>query len=138
LNIALPDYGLPVRVDEDKIGWVLFQLLDNAIKFTPEGGHVEVRATLENGIVTTSVIDTGIGIPADRIPEIFEPFHQLDGSTTRHYAGTGLGMAMVRRIIEAHGSQIKVQSIVDRGSHFAFSLPVIQASNKSEISPDEN
>ena len=138
LNITLPDYGLPVRVDEDKIGWVLFQLLDNAIKFTPEGGHVEVRATLENGIVTTSVIDTGIGIPADRIPEIFEPFHQLDGSTTRHYAGTGLGMAMVRRIIEAHGSQIKVQSIVDRGSHFAFSLPVIYASNKSEISPDEN
>jgi signal transduction histidine kinase len=138
LKVILPDNRLPVHVDEDKIGWVLFQLLDNAIKFTPQGGRVEVRAILENGIVTTSIIDTGIGIPSERIPEIFESFHQLDGSMTRRYSGTGLGMAMVRRIIEAHGSQIKVQSIVDRGSHFYFSLPVRQASNKSEISFDEN
>jgi signal transduction histidine kinase len=138
LDVTLPDYALPIYMDEDKIGWVIFQLVDNAIKFTPEGGRVAVRASLENGIVTTSVIDTGIGIPTERIAEIFEPFHQLDGSTTRRYAGTGLGMAMVRRIVEAHGSQIKVQSVVGRGSRFAFSLPTIQTSKKTEIPPDES
>jgi len=134
LNVNLPDYALPVRVDEDKIGWVLFQLLDNAIKFTPVGGQINIQASLEDGIVTASVFDTGIGIPVERIPEIFEPFHQLDGTTTRRYSGTGLGMAMVRQIIEAHGSQIKVRSIVNQGTHFAFSLPSVQDSEKMDIS----
>jgi signal transduction histidine kinase len=69
------------------------------------------------------VIDTGIGMPNERIPEIFEPFHQLDSSATRHYSGTGLGLTMVRRIIEAHGSQIKVDSAVGKGSRFEFTLP---------------
>ncbi len=70
-----------------------------------------------------AVIDTGIGIPNERIPEIFEPFHQLDSSMTRQYSGTGLGLTMVQRIIEAHGSQVKVQSIVGQGSRFEFTLP---------------
>jgi signal transduction histidine kinase len=124
IKIDVPEKLPPVRIDEDKIGWVLLQLLDNAIKFTPENGQVILAAVNNNGLITISVTDNGIGIPEQRIPEIFEPFHQLDGSATRRYAGTGLGLAMVRRIIEAHGSQIKVYSRQGKGSRFQFSLPI--------------
>jgi signal transduction histidine kinase len=122
---------LPImQIDEDKIGWVLIQLLDNALKFTPKGGKVAIKARNTNGVVSISVLDTGIGIPENKISEIFEPFHQLDGDATRRYAGTGLGLAMVRRIVEAHGSQVKVQSAVGKGSRFEFSL-----STRQEILP---
>ena len=119
----------PVQADQEKVGWVLTQLLDNAIKFTPRGGRVGIEARLENDLASVSVKDTGIGIPSDRISEIFEPFHQLDGSVTRRYAGTGLGLAMVRRILEAHGSLIKVESVLGKGSQFEFSLPITQNSH---------
>jgi signal transduction histidine kinase len=124
LDVEVPKKVSPVCIDEDKIGWVLIQLLDNAIKFTPKGGNVKIQISNEDGIVTISVMDTGIGIPAERLSEIFEPFHQLDGSTTRRYSGTGLGLAMVQRIIEAHGTEIRVESVVDGGSRFEFSLPM--------------
>lgn len=126
LDFILPANVPAVRADKEKIGWVLSQLLDNSIKFTPEGGNVAIQVGQNNGPVTIAVADTGIGIPESRITEIFEPFHQLDGSTTRHYAGTGLGLAMVRQIIEAHGSQIQVKSEVGQGSRFSFNLPTAQ------------
>lgn len=113
-----------VRVDGEKIYWVLTQLLDNAIKFTPQGGEITVDAQLESSVVTVGVTDTGIGISTERVAEIFEPFHQLDGSDTRRYGGVGLGLAMVRRIIEAHGSLVSVTSLPGRGSRFEFPLPV--------------
>jgi two-component system sensor histidine kinase/response regulator len=117
--------GLPIlMVDNEKITWVILQLLDNAIKFTPQGGYVIINAWAGDSGVTVSVEDTGIGIPAARLQEIFEPFHQLDSSDTRHYGGTGLGLALVRRILEAHGSLIKVESEVGCGSRFEFTLPV--------------
>ena len=135
LKVNLREGIPPVRVDEDKIGWVLIQLLDNAIKFTPKGGQVIVQSSYNDaGLITISVMDTGIGIPQERMAEIFEPFHQLDGSTTRRFAGTGLGLAMVRRIIEAHGSQIKVESVAGKGSRFEFSLA---ASNNIKSKPNE-
>jgi signal transduction histidine kinase len=115
-----------VLADSEKIGWVIFQLVDNALKFTHKGGKVSLDAIENKPKIMISVSDTGIGIPEKRIPEIFEPFHQLDGSSTRNYPGTGLGLAMVRQIIEAHGSQINVQSVVDKGSRFEFWLPIIQ------------
>ncbi|OGO34558.1 MAG: hypothetical protein A2W35_06050 [Chloroflexi bacterium RBG_16_57_11] len=123
INANLADNLAPVRADEDKINWVLLQLLDNAVKFTPKGGDVLVKAINNVGFVSISVIDTGIGIPKERLSEIFEPFHQLDGSSTRHYGGTGLGLTMVRRIIDAHGSQINVGSVIGEGSCFEFALP---------------
>jgi two-component system sensor histidine kinase/response regulator len=118
-----------VEADVEKIGWVLMQLFDNAIKFTNKGGRVRIEARSENNLITVGIQDTGIGISADRIAEIFEPFHQLDGSATRRYAGTGLGLAMVRRILEAHCTQVKVESVLGKGSCFAFSLPVSQESH---------
>ncbi|NMB53561.1 MAG: hypothetical protein GYA15_02570 [Leptolinea sp.] len=117
------DPQLPrVNVDEEKISWAIGQLLDNAIKFTPVNGIVELRCTWDDGAVRVIVKDSGIGIPADRFDEIFEPFHQLDGSSTRRYGGTGLGLALVRKIIEAHGSVIRIRSEINRGSEFEFAL----------------
>jgi signal transduction histidine kinase len=115
---ALIDEGVPpVQADSQKIAWVLNQLIDNGIKFTPEGGRVVVGVKREGeNLVIVNVSDTGIGIPPDRVKDVFEPFHQLDGSTTRQYGGTGLGLSLVREIIEAHGSMIEVQSIEGRGS----------------------
>jgi signal transduction histidine kinase len=117
-----------VHADEEKVGWVLIQLIDNAIKFTPRGGQVDVQAKMmDNGLINFSVSDTGIGIPEDRITEIFEPFHQLDESTTRRFSGMGLGLDMVRRVLKAHGSEIRVRSRVGIGSNFEFELSTDEA-----------
>ncbi len=113
-----------IYIDEDKILWVLLQLLDNAVKFTPKGGEVKIKINSKDHEQVHFIIsDTGIGIPEDRIPEIFEPFHQLDGTTTRRYSGTGLGLAMARKIIEAHGTSIRVKSVEGMGSTMEFELP---------------
>ncbi|MCS7010032.1 MAG: HAMP domain-containing histidine kinase [Anaerolineales bacterium] len=128
-NITL-EYDIPtdlplVQADEEKLSWVLLQLLDNAIKFTPAGGQVKLSMQVEaDRLVMISVKDTGIGIPAHRIQEIFEPFHQLDGSSTRKYRGTGLGLALVQEIIHAHGSILEVESTEGVGSEFRFPLVV--------------
>ena len=108
LEINIPGDLPEIRADADKLAWVISQLLDNGIKFTPAGGQVVLDAVKNEGQVEISVRDSGIGIPANRLDEIFEPFHQLDGSVTRRYAGTGLGLAMVHQILkaqieEAHG-----------------------------------
>ncbi len=113
----------PVYCDKEKIAWVLHQFVDNGLKFTPQGGRVALELSKEDNHVTVAVLDTGIGIPRERYEEIFEPFHQLDNSSTRKYSGTGLGLALSNRIIEAHMSKIEVQSTIGQGSRFAFSLP---------------
>jgi len=124
LGVQLPADTPPVKGDSEKITWVIIQLLDNAIKFTDPAGQVVMSAKMDGEFVRVAVTDTGIGIPADRINELFEPFHQLDGSSTRRYGGTGLGLAMVRQIIEAHGSTVRVFSKVGKGSRFEFNLPI--------------
>lgn len=112
-----------VQADSQKIAWVLQQLLDNGIKFTSSGGSVVLSVKREGqNLVIVSVTDTGIGIPPSQLNDIFEPFHQLDGSSTRRFGGTGLGLSLVRQIIEAHGSMLEVQSVEGRGSTFKFPL----------------
>lgn len=124
LEITIP-VGLPkIYADEDKIQWVLNQLLDNGIKFTPTGGQVRFSAQPELDFIEFTISDSGIGIPEESISEIFNLFHQLDGSVTRRYSGIGLGLAMVHHILEAHGSEINVDSSPDQGTRFSFSLPV--------------
>src|SRR5258706_1372909 len=116
-----------VQADAEKIGWVVSQLLDNRIKFTQSGGTVVIAVNEEgNNLELVSVTDTGIGIHPNRIKEVFEPFHQLDGSSTRHYGGTGLGLSLVRQIVEAHGSLLDVQSVEGKGSVFKFPLLVVR------------
>ena len=114
----------PLQADREKLAWVVYQLMDNAIKFTPSGGEVRVRAWEEEDRAMLSVQDTGIGIPPARLDEIFVPFHQLDESPTRRYGGTGLGLALVKLILKAHGAQIRVESEEGKGSTFSFSLPL--------------
>jgi signal transduction histidine kinase len=117
----------PVQADSEKIAWVIGQLLDNGIKFTPSGGSVVITLKEEgNNLIQISITDTGIGIPENRLREIFEPFHQLDSSSTRHYGGTGLGLSLVRQIIEAHGSLLDVQSVEGKGSTFKFPLLAVR------------
>ncbi len=123
LEVVIPDDLPAVKGDAEKVTWVLVQLLDNAIKFTEPGGEVTVSAHSEGQGVTLSVEDTGIGIPAERLSEIFEPFHQLDNSATRKYGGAGLGLALVRRIAEAHGSLPRVNSQTGVGTRIQFTLP---------------
>ena len=123
VTLAADEHLPPVQGDSEKIAWVVNQLLDNAVKFTPSGGFVVAGLTEEGAsLVMISVTDSGIGIPAARLQEIFEPFHQLDGSSTRRAGGTGLGLSLVRQIIEAHGSLLDVQSSEGKGTTFRFPL----------------
>ena len=132
LNASVDEDLPPAQADMQKIAWVLNQLVDNGVKFTPSNGRVVVNVKREGqNLIIVSITDTGIGIPPAHLEEIFEPFHQLDGSTTRRYGGTGLGLSLVRQIIEAHGSMLEVQSVEGRGSTFKFPLLVAMGSNKS-------
>lgn len=114
----------PVSADSEKLAWVLNQLVDNAVKFTPQGGMVSVGADRHDAGVRLWVADTGPGIPEERMAELFQPFHQLDGSATRREGGTGLGLALVKMIVEGHGSSVTVDTKVGVGSRFAFDLAV--------------
>ncbi len=124
LHSQIDAQPMVINVDRERLSWVLFQLVDNGIKFTPAGGSVTILTKSANGTVELQVADTGIGIPSDRIGEIFEPFHQLDGAATRRFGGTGLGLALVKIILEAHGSELTVDSIEGRGSTFSFIIPL--------------
>ncbi len=125
LVFSSPESPLRVRADREKLSWVLFQLVDNAIKFTPSGGKIRLELLAEAGCVAVEVIDSGIGIAPNRIAEVFEPFHQLDGSSTRKYSGTGLGLSLVKKILDAHETTIQVESELGKGSRFSFRLPLI-------------
>ncbi|MGD2058640.1 MAG: ATP-binding protein [Anaerolineales bacterium] len=111
-----------VRADVERLTWAIYQLIDNGIKFTPAGGSVSLRVQASDTGIQFEIEDTGIGIPEDRIEEIFEPFHQLDGSPTRRYGGTGLGLSLVKLILEAHGSSLEVHSEEGHGTRFRFQL----------------
>ena len=101
-------------------------MLDNAIKFTPRGGRIDPSAPLRSGTASSS----GWRTPARALcrtasPELFEPFHQLDGSATRRHGGTGLGLTLVKMILEAHGTSVEVDTAPGAGSRFRFDLPAV-------------
>lgn len=124
LSSTLPTASVMVWADQEKISWLIQHFLDNAIKFSPNGTHVKIEASFSDRNLSIKVIDEGIGIPNERQDEIFEPFHQLEDALTRRYNGAGLGLAIARRIVEAHGSEIKVKSEPGKGSCFEFCLPL--------------
>ena len=133
VHIVAKEHMPFVQGDSEKIMWVLNQLLDNAVKFTPSGGRVVVSLKEEStNLVMVSITDTGIGIPALRLKEIFEPFHQLDASSTRKVGGTGLGLSLVRQIVEAHGSLLDVNSVEGKGTTIKFPLLVIADESKKK------
>ena len=118
---------LVVKGDVTQLRRVFDNLLTNAIKFTPSGGRVAVRLFLDISHAVIEVADTGIGIPADKLDRIFERFYQVDGSATRRYGGIGLGLALVKEIVEAHGGWGTVESSVGGGSTFRVHLPLMSA-----------
>jgi two-component system phosphate regulon sensor histidine kinase PhoR len=118
-----------IAADPDRLEQVLTNLIDNAIKYTPPGGQVEVRIQPTDGEVEVSVADTGRGIRAEDLPHVFERFYRVDRSRTRGSGGTGLGLAIAKHIVEAHGGRISVHSRLDEGTTFTFALPRNGASN---------
>jgi signal transduction histidine kinase len=126
LELAQLAENLHVMADEQQITWVLTELVQNGIKFTPPGGNVKLGYELQSELAFIYVKDNGIGISHEDQEKIFTPFHQLDGSSTRKYGGIGLGLTLAQRIIEAHGSAIEVVSEEGKGSEFAFLLKVVR------------
>ncbi|HBN07324.1 MAG TPA: hypothetical protein DD435_01320 [Cyanobacteria bacterium UBA8530] len=124
LRFEGPDDLPPVLADEIRVVQVLSNLVDNAIKFTPEGGKIWVRACAIGAFLRIEVEDTGVGIVPEDIPKLFKRFSQLDMSATRKAGGTGLGLSISKAIIEAHGGEIGVESTPGKGSTFWFTLPL--------------
>lgn len=122
LNPALPS----VHADADRLRQVLGNLPSNAIKFSPQGGEISLKATEEGGKVKVKVSDQGIGIPRESLPKLFSKFFRVENADTRKIGGTGLGLALVKEIIEAHGGHVGVESVVGQGSTCYFTLPVAQ------------
>ncbi|MDB9313556.1 SpoIIE family protein phosphatase [Spirulina sp. CS-785/01] len=123
INDISPDLP-PVLADENRLQQILYNLVGNAIKFT-DYGHVTLSAKLDSpSQMSITVADTGIGIPNDKLKQVFESFEQADGSTARQYGGTGLGLAVSKDLIELHQGTITVESTVGEGSQFTFTLPI--------------
>ncbi len=112
-----------IEGDRARLKQVVVNLVDNAIKYTPAGGRVEVRITQEDGHALLEVKDTGVGIPAQALPHIFERFYRVDKARSRAIGGTGLGLAIVKSICTAHGGQVNVESTENKGSRFVVQLP---------------
>ncbi len=149
-----PDADIEIEADERKFKQILFNLLSNAVKFTPEGGSVRVQARLsaecgvrnaelmeeehsalatpnselDRAFIEISVADTGIGIKPEDMPKLFYEFTQLESAYTKNYEGTGLGLALTKRLIELHGGGIWVESEFKKGSTFSFAIPIRQES----------
>lgn len=121
---AVPDHLPEVRADKDLLHQVLFNLVENAINYTPAGGRVEIGALRESNEIGVWVRDTGIGIPEKDLPRIFERFYRVDRARSRRMGGTGLGLSIVKHIIENYGGRVEVESEVGKGSKFTFWLPV--------------
>ena len=149
LNIE-PEADIEIEADERKFKQVMFNLLSNAVKFTPDGGSVRVQARLVNSeqylvnskklttndyslttdtdFVEISVTDTGIGIREEDLPKLFKEFSQLESTYTKQYEGTGLGLALTKKLVELHGGKISVESEFGKGSRFVFVIPIKQNS----------
>jgi PAS domain S-box-containing protein len=129
LNLDVHSAPPTIRADQRKFKQILYNLLSNAVKFTPDGGNVRLSARMTNGSqppqLEVSVSDTGIGIAADHLERIFNTFEQVESSTARHFEGTGLGLALSRRLVELHGGRIWAESPgLNAGSRFVFTLPL--------------
>ncbi len=126
LEIA-PDTDTAIEADERRLKQILFNLLSNAVKFTPDGGSVFLRTQKSvDESLEISVEDTGIGIKEEDMPKLFKEFSQIESSYDRKYEGTGLGLALTKKLVELHGGRIWVESKFGKGSRFAFMIPVRQ------------
>jgi len=132
LKAEMPETLPLVWADRNCLGQVFDNLVGNAIKFSPDGGKITVCIREEGEYLRVAVSDTGIGIPGDQLEKIFERFYQVDGSPTRRFGGTGLGLALVKEAIEAHGGKVWAESQSGQGSTFFFTLPVLRDGERTE------
>jgi CheY-like chemotaxis protein/nitrogen-specific signal transduction histidine kinase len=126
LQMLLDSQAGPISGDSDRLQQVVWNLLSNAVKFTPKGGRVQIRLERINSHIEIVVSDTGIGIDEEFLPHVFDRFRQLDGSKTRRHGGLGLGLAIVRQLVELHGGTVQAENSSDgQGSIFTVKLPLL-------------
>jgi len=124
LKVDIPQSLPRIRADETRFSQVMINLLDNAVKYSSEGGSATISAqVVENGL-QVDISDTGIGISEADLPRIFERFYRVDKARSRELGGTGLGLSIVKHIVSAHGGQIRVKSEPGHGSTFSFIIPL--------------
>jgi signal transduction histidine kinase len=124
INVDIPEDFPMLIADRQKFDLIIINLLDNALKFTPENGRITFSADVNGPWAVISLSDTGIGIPEDKIDRVFERFFQVEDSLTRAYEGMGLGLAIVRGMVNVCGGEIHVISQPGQGSTFTFTLPL--------------
>jgi signal transduction histidine kinase len=118
--------------DQDRLKQLILNLVDNAMKYTPSGGKVSLSLAKSNGDARIVVADTGIGIPAEDLPRIFDRFYRVDKARSRNMGGSGLGLSIAYWIARAHGGDIQVSSVVGEGTEFRITLPTIREQKESE------
>jgi signal transduction histidine kinase len=126
-NLA-PPATPAVLADQDRLTQILLNLLGNALRYTPDGGKVSVSAAREQGWLAISVSDTGVGIAPEHLPHVFDRFYRVDESRSRSSGGSGIGLTIVRRLVEAHGGTIRADSRPGEGTTFTFTLPLATGS----------
>ena len=146
ITLAMDNKSVMLVVDERRLKQILVNLLSNAVKFTPDGGRVtlETKCDLESESLMFSVRDTGIGIATEDLKRLFSPFTQLDSKLSRLYAGTGLGLTLVLKLVELHGGSVAVESEIGKGSCFTVRIPckglenAIRGGNKDAVTISES
>ena len=121
--VNIPSDLPPILGDEERLGQVFSNLLDNAVKYTLEHGTITISALAGKKFVEVGVADTGIGIPPQDIPRIFERFYRVDKARSRELGGTGLGLAIVKHLVEGHGGTVSVESSPGKSTTFFVKLP---------------
>ena len=116
---------LDIVGDQTRLQQLFTNLIDNAIKFTPSGGHIDIALQKDKGFAKASIKDTGIGVPASEFEHIFDRFYQVDKSRDKGSKGVGLGLSICQWIVKAHHGKIELESAVGQGSRFIVSLPLV-------------
>jgi signal transduction histidine kinase len=136
LETSIPDNLPAMRGDERRLKQIVINLMSNAVKFTPDGGRIVITTEINDaGELVLAIHDSGIGIGPDEIAKVFEPFYQAEGSLSRRFEGTGLGLPIVKRLVEMHGGQIALSSALGEGTLVTVRFPAerLQLPSNSEL-----
>ncbi|WP_376793368.1 GAF domain-containing protein [Thermoflexus sp.] len=126
LHVYMPDHPVWVLGESQLLLLAFSELLENAVKFSPHGGAIDVSLQVQGDEACLQVRDEGVGIPPEALPRVFEPFYQVDGSTTRKFGGMGIGLTAVKQIAEAHGGRVEIRSELGRGTCVSLWLPIVR------------